>query len=81
MSETIDRARAVAHYAAMVEEIKHPTTHRLTLEVFSLDPGTDLATCHFVRDARDGNEKRFVRQFVDGHARVVGLWRIVPGDS
>ena len=71
-------ARAVQHYVPILQELKNPTTHLITIEVFSLDPGTVLAECHFVRDSRDGGEKRFVRRLIGGHSHVVGLWRIVP---
>jgi hypothetical protein len=68
---------ALEHYVPILEELKKPTTHRLTIEVFGLDPGTDLEECAF----RLPSERRAAR-FVTitdkrGRVRDVGLWRIV----
>ncbi|MDB5094025.1 MAG: hypothetical protein JWO85_2126 [Candidatus Eremiobacteraeota bacterium] len=79
----LERDRVLAHYVPMHAQATDPTALRLTVEVYSLDPGTDLATCYFAMEARMGGRppKRHVRKLVDGHAQVVGLWRIVPEAS
>jgi hypothetical protein len=74
---------ALEHYVPILEELKKPTTHRLTIEVFGLDPGTDLtkATLEFSPHRKYGEARacRFVTTTDErGRARVVGLWRIVP---
>jgi hypothetical protein len=78
----MDRARTLAHYGAILAELEHPTTHRLSIEVTSLDPGVDLATCTFAVEAGSGTDptKRHVRQTVNGRTRMVGLWRILTAD-
>jgi len=74
-----DHAKAAGYYTAILEEIKAPTTHRLTIEAFEVDPGTNLAECTFEHIMpTSGDEKRFVTKLVGRRQVTVGLWRIVP---
>lgn len=74
-----DKAATVAHYGAIAEELKNPTTHRMLIEITSLDPGTDLSACTFEHiKLTSGSDKRFVTKLVGRHMQTVGLWRIVP---
>jgi hypothetical protein len=63
-----------------IAETETPTTHRLTIEAFSVDLGTDLSECCFTTGAvsYSNGYTRQVLHKANGRARVVGLWRIVP---
>jgi hypothetical protein len=74
-----DKANVAAHYGAILEEIERPTTRQITIEVYALDPGTDLAECTFEHiGLTTGGKKRFVNKMVGRRMQTVGMWRIVP---
>lgn len=72
-----EQGKALGYYTATLEE-NTPTTHRLTIEAFSLDPGTNLAEVGFAFAPPRG---RHVTQLVNGRVHTVGLWRIVSGPA